>query len=79
VAQIAALFGLSNQVPMKLAFLTDGPNQVVQVGRQVIELRRMTPRTMATGERMSGLVVQPCVHLEQLEPAIRSLTCCAGI
>ena len=64
-AYAANLLGLSDQVPMKLVFLTDGPNRVVQVGRQVIELRRTTPRNMATAGRVSGLVIQALRYLGQ--------------
>jgi len=50
--------GLSDQVPMKVVFLTDGPSRRVVVGRQEIVLRRTTPRSMATARRVSGLVIQ---------------------
>jgi hypothetical protein len=66
-AYAANLLGLSDQVPMKLVFLTDGPNRIVQVGRQVIELRRTTPRNMATAGRMSGLVIQALRHLGEAQ------------
>lgn len=62
-AYAANLLGLSEQVPMKLVFLTDGRNRVVKIGRQVIELRRTTPRNMATAGRVSGLVIQALRHL----------------
>jgi len=50
--------GLSDQVPMKVVFLTDGPSRRVAVGRQEIVLRRTTPRNMATAGHVSGLVIQ---------------------
>ncbi len=50
---------------MKLVFLTDGRNRVVKIGRQVIELRRTTPRNMATAGRVSGLVIQALRFLGQ--------------
>ena len=64
-AYAANLLGLSDQVPMKLVFLTDGPNRVVRIGRQVIELRRTTPRNMATAGRVSGSVIQALRYLGQ--------------
>ena len=57
-AYAANLIGLSNQVPMKIVFLTDGRTRAVRLGRQVIQLRHTTPRNMATAGRVSGLVIQ---------------------
>jgi predicted transcriptional regulator of viral defense system len=56
----ANLLGLSDQVPMKIVFLTDGPARRVQFGKQVILLKHTTPRAMATAGRVSGLVIQGC-------------------
>lgn len=54
----ANLLGLSEQVPTKVVFLTDGPARKVQIGKQVITLKHTTPRSMATAGRVSGLVIQ---------------------
>jgi len=64
-AYAANLLGLTEQVPMKLAFLTDGASRVVQVGSQSILLKHTTPRNMATAGRISGLVIQALRHLKQ--------------
>jgi len=61
----ANLLGLSDQVPMKIVFLTDGPARRVQIGKQIIMLKHTTPRAMATAERVSGLVIQALRHLGQ--------------
>ena len=61
----ANLLGLSDQVPMKIVFLTDGPARRVQIGKQVIMLKHTTPRAMATAGRISGLVIQALRHLGQ--------------
>ena len=45
------LLGLSEQVPAKVVFLTDGPTRTVKIGRQEIQLRRTTPRNMAAAGR----------------------------
>jgi uncharacterized protein DUF6088 len=66
-AHAANLLGLSTQVPMKLVFLTDGPNRLVRLGQQVIQLRHTTPRHMATAGRVSGLVIQALRHLGQTQ------------
>jgi hypothetical protein len=49
---------LSNQVPVRLTFLTDGRSRRVQLGRQQIILKHTTPRQMATAGRISGTVIQ---------------------
>jgi hypothetical protein len=65
------LLGLSDQVPAKVVFLTDGPSRTVKIGRQEIQLRRTTPRNMATAGRLSGLLMQALRHLgkEHITPA----------
>lgn len=62
-AYAANLLGLSDQVPMKVVFLTDGPSKHIQLGKQEIILQRTTPRNMATAGRMSGLIIQALRHL----------------
>ncbi|HZI87861.1 MAG TPA: DUF6088 family protein [Pyrinomonadaceae bacterium] len=57
------LLGLSEQVPAKAVFLTDGPSRTVKIGRQEIQLRRTTPRTMAAAGRLSGLLMQAFRYL----------------
>jgi Family of unknown function (DUF6088) len=64
-AYAANLLGLSEQVPAKVVFLTDGPSRTVKVGRQEIHLRRTTPRNMAAAGRLSGLLMQAFRHLGQ--------------
>lgn len=53
----ANLLRLSEQVPARVVFLTDGKPRKVRIGRQVIELRRASPRMMAAAGRMTGLVI----------------------
>lgn len=57
------LLGLSEQVPAKVVFLTDGPSRTVKIGKQEIQLRRTTPRNMAAAGRLSGLLMQAFRHL----------------
>jgi len=61
----ANLLGLSEQVPMKIVFLTDGPARRVQLGKQVIILKHTTPRAMATAGKISGLLIQALRYLGQ--------------
>jgi hypothetical protein len=62
-AYAANLLRLSEQVPAKIVFLTDGPTRIVRVGRQEIRFRRTTPRNMATSGRISGTVIQALRYL----------------
>lgn len=64
-AYAANLLGLSEQVPMKIVFLTDGPARRVQLGKQVIILKHTTPRAMATAGKISGLLIQALRYLGQ--------------
>ena len=62
-AYAANLLGLSEQVPAKVVFLTDGSSRTVKIGRQEIQLRQTTPRNMAAAGRLSGLLMQAFRHL----------------
>ena len=57
-AYAANALGLSEQVPAKVIFLTDGPSRTVRVGTTTIQLRRTTARNMAAAGRLSGLLIQ---------------------
>ena len=65
-AYAANLLGLSDQVPARVEFLTDGTSRTVQAGPMQIVLKRTTPRQMAAAGRTSGLVIQA---LRSLGPA----------
>ncbi len=52
------LLGLSEQVPAKIVFLTEGESRKLKIGPMHIELRRTTPKNMAAAGRLSGLVIQ---------------------
>lgn len=62
-AQAANLLGLSEQVPARVVYLTDGATGKVQVDNQTIELRHASPRSMRTAGRISGTVIQALRHL----------------
>jgi hypothetical protein len=57
-AYAANVLGLSDQVPAKVVFLTDGPSRSVTVGLMVIQLKRTTAKNMAAAGTVSGLVIQ---------------------
>ncbi len=64
-AYAANLLGLTEQVPAKVVFLTDGPTRNVKIGPTIIQFRRTTPRNMAAAGRLSGLVIQAFRHLRR--------------
>jgi len=64
-AYAANALGLSEQVPAKAVFLTDGPSRKVKVGSITIQLRRTTARNMAAAGRLSGLLIQALRALGQ--------------
>ncbi len=70
-AYAANALGLSEQVPAKAVFLTDGPSRTVKIGPMTIQLRRTTLRNMAAAGRLSGLVIQALRELgkEHVTPA----------
>ncbi len=57
-AYAANLLGLTEQVPAKIVFLTDGATRKVTIGNQQIQLKQTTPKNMQTAGRISGLVIQ---------------------
>ncbi len=57
-AYAANLLGLSEQVPARIVFLTDGAPRRIRFRNQEIVLRRTTPRNMVTAGRISGTVIQ---------------------
>jgi hypothetical protein len=57
-AYAANALGLSEQVPAKAVFMTDGPTRMVRIGRTTIQLRRTTAKNMAAAGRLSGLLIQ---------------------
>ncbi|MCL5096824.1 MAG: DUF6088 family protein [Candidatus Omnitrophica bacterium] len=62
-AYAANLLGLSDQVPAKVVFLTDGRSKRIQLGKLNIVLKQTSPRNMATAGTMSGLVIQALRYL----------------
>lgn len=62
-AYAANLLGLSDQVPAKVVFLTDGRSKRLRIGKLDIVLRQTSPRNMGTAGRISGLVIQALRYL----------------
>ncbi len=57
-AYAANLLGLSDQVPAKVIYYTDGASRSIKAGPMQINFKRTTPRNMAVAGRLSGLVIQ---------------------
>lgn len=64
-AYAANILGLSEQVPAKVVFLTDGPSRTIKIGLTTIQLRRTTAKNMAMAGRLSGLLVQALRELSK--------------
>jgi hypothetical protein len=64
-AYVANQLGLSEQVPSRVVFLTDGPARKVKIGKREIILQHTTPRNMATAGRKSGIFIQALRYLGQ--------------
>ena len=59
----ANLLGLSDQVPAKMVFLTDGRSKRIRLGNLDISLKRTSPRLMAAAGTFSGLLIHALRHL----------------
>ena len=75
-AYAANLLGLSEQVPAKVVFLTDGKPRKILIGRATIELRKASPRQMALAGKGAAMVLQAlkfmgAPHID--EKAVRKL------
>jgi hypothetical protein len=64
-AYAANALGLTEQVPARAVFLTDGPARTVKIGATTIQLRRTTAKNMETAGRLSGLLIQALRELGQ--------------
>ena len=62
-AYAANLLGLSEQVPAKVVYLTEGRARRVKLGNREIRLKQTTPRNMATAGRISGTVIQALSYI----------------
>lgn len=57
-AYAANLLGLSEQIPARIVYLTDGRARRIKIGSREIRLKSTTHRNMATAGRISGTVIQ---------------------
>jgi hypothetical protein len=59
----ANLLGLSQQVPARAIYLSDGPSRSVEIGRHKIQFKHAEPKSMQVRHRMSTLVLQTLRHI----------------
>jgi hypothetical protein len=62
-AHAANLLGLSDQVPAKAVYLTQGPSRRFKVGKTDVVFKRTTPKIMATAGDRGALVIQALKYL----------------
>ena len=62
-AWAANLLGLSTQVPAKITYLSDGPNQKVPIGRRTIYFKHARPNVLGKEKGTSALVIQALRYL----------------
>lgn len=72
-AWAANLLGLTTQVPAKIIYLTDGPNNDVLIGRRSIYFKHARPKTLARLEGKIALVVQALRHLGKDSVGLREM------
>ena len=59
------ILGLSEQIPMRIVLLTDGPSRRIKLGQRKIFFKHTTPRNMITAGRKSGTIIQALRYLGQ--------------
>jgi hypothetical protein len=62
-AAAANLLGLSDQVPAKVVFLTDGLTKRIRVGKREVLLKNTTVKNMTPADTFAGLAIQALKHL----------------
>ncbi len=63
--QALHVLGLTNQMPMKLVFLTDGSPREINVGKRTIKLKKTTPKNLSAKGKISSLVIQALREIGQ--------------
>lgn len=66
----ANALGLTDQVPTRVVFLTNGASRTVMVGNQEIQFRRTSQKFMSTAGKISGTVIQALRYIgkEHVDP-----------
>ncbi len=57
--------GLSTQIPLKVAFLTDGAARSIKIGKRTITFKKTSPKNLLAKGEISGLVIQALKSIGQ--------------
>jgi hypothetical protein len=57
-AHAANMLGISDQVPVRAVYVTDGRTRRIQFGRQTVLIKHRQPKTLRTKHRTSALVIE---------------------
>lgn len=57
-AYAANLLGLSEQVPARIVYLTDGESRKIIIGKRQIVFKKTAPKNMSLTGKTSGLIIQ---------------------
>lgn len=62
-AVAANLLGLSQQVPARIVYLSNGPTRAIKIGNQVVAFKHAGPRAFAAKSEIGALVIQALRYL----------------
>lgn len=73
-AHAANLVGLSEQVPGKVTFLTEGPSRKIKIGNQEIIFKKTTNKVMLPAGTKEGLLIQALKNIgkEHIDQAVKA-------
>lgn len=73
-AAAANMLGLSEQVPMKVCFLTSGTARYLNIGSRTVELKSSAPKNFAYNNKVIGILVQAlrCIGKENITSEIQA-------
>lgn len=73
-AHAANLSGLSEQVPGRIVFLTDGPSRKIKIGNREIIFKKTTSKVMFAAGTREGLIIQAFKNIgqDQIDDVIRA-------
>ncbi|MFA9455123.1 MAG: DUF6088 family protein, partial [Candidatus Aminicenantaceae bacterium] len=72
-AYTANLLGLTEQVPAKSVYLTDGPSRTMKIGSQEIVFKKTTARNLATAGKFSGALFNALKYIGREQISIQQI------
>ena len=64
-AYAANLLGLSEQVPARIVFLTDGKSKKIKMANMEIVFTKTTPKNMSVAKTITGLIIQALRYIKK--------------